>query len=97
MYGGCPYVQVGKKRRAWSISTVHVPNPDPLGGRQAPGRHEVGRGSPAMHIYIAHDFFVYICKTLPARATVRAVNQRVRSQHLNIVEHLVYVMKPRDS
>ena len=57
MYGGSPYVQVGTKRRVcgqFQPCTSAQTNPTPdvtltLTLWEARGRHEVGRGGPAMH------------------------------------------------
>ena len=58
MYVGTPFVQVGRKRRVWSISPSHVgpdqpdprpnsnPNPNPNPNISARGR----QGSPAIQV-----------------------------------------------
>ena len=66
-------VEVGTKRRVWSISTLrvgpdqtdpklnpHHPNPDPLGG----SRSARGRQGQSCHAFVANELHVHVRKAL---------------------------------
>ena len=94
MDGGFPYVQVDTSRRVWSqpcTSAQINPAPDltltltltltstltPWGAR---GRHEVGRGSPAIHTSLMN--FICTSETL-VRTYVRTSIRVVHFNHSN--------------